>query len=181
MRALTMILLAAALIFAAAGCGEKAAEQTTAIEVENPPEEKAPEPEAAPPMLPRQAREAPKVVTVTKDGWSVTESGLKYKDKKSGAGAPAGSGNTVTVHYKGWLDNGKVFDSSKKPGREPFSFTIDNDSVIQGWHQGLKGMKVGGVRELEIPANLGYGAEGREPVIPPNSTLHFEVELLKVN
>ena len=166
MRVLIITLLAAVLIFAVAGCGDKTAEQTTAVEVENPPEEEAPESEPAPPMLPTAAREAPKVVEVTKDGWTVLESGLKYKDKKKGDGATAQSGDRVTAHYKGSLDDGKVFDSSRRLGRQPFSFTIDNDNVIQGWHQGFKGMKVGGVRELEIPSSLGYGEEGKEPDIP---------------
>lgn len=116
----------------------------------------------------------------TKPGEEVTSaSGLKYKDKKVGSGQEVVSGNTVTVDYKGWLDNGTVFDTSKKPGGEPFSFTVGAGLVIKGWEEGLVGMKVGGVRELTIPPSLGYGDEDMGQ-IPPNSTLHFEVELLKI-
>ncbi|MCX6343808.1 MAG: FKBP-type peptidyl-prolyl cis-trans isomerase [Armatimonadetes bacterium] len=88
-------------------------------------------------------------------------------------------GDTVTVHYKGWLDNGKVFDTSKKPGREPFEFTVGAGQVIRGWDEGLIGMKVGETRKLTIPPELGYGETGQGP-IPPNATLHFEIELLKI-
>jgi FKBP-type peptidyl-prolyl cis-trans isomerase len=82
------------------------------------------------------------------------------------------------VHYVGTLTNGTKFDSSRDRGT-PFSFTIGESAVIQGWHQGIPGMKVGGLRKLTIPPELGYGARGQGP-IPPNATLVFEVELLKV-
>jgi len=108
-----------------------------------------------------------------------TASGLKYKDKKIGSGEAVVSGNMVTVDYAGLLDNGTIFDTSKRPGGEPFSFTVGAGQVIKGWEEGLVGMKVGGVRELTIPPSLGYGDEDKGR-IPPNSTLHFEVTLLKI-
>jgi FKBP-type peptidyl-prolyl cis-trans isomerase FkpA len=88
-------------------------------------------------------------------------------------------GDTVEVHYTGWLTNGTKFDSSRDRG-EPFPFTLGTSRVIQGWHEGVAGMKVGGKRKLLIPPALAYGAEGRPPVIPPNAELIFEVELLKI-
>jgi len=108
-----------------------------------------------------------------------TPSGLKYTDTKVGTGAEAKSGQTVSVHYTGWLTNGTKFDSSKDRG-QPFMFPLGGGRVIKGWDEGVQGMKVGGVRKLTIPANLGYGAQGAGGVIPPNSTLVFEVELLDV-
>jgi FKBP-type peptidyl-prolyl cis-trans isomerase len=110
-------------------------------------------------------------------------SGLKYTDEKVGTGAEAKSGEKVTVHYTGWLYNneqkGKKFDSSVDRG-QPFTFNLGAGEVIRGWDQGVAGMKVGGKRTLIIPANLGYGARGAGGVIPPNATLMFDVELLKV-
>jgi FKBP-type peptidyl-prolyl cis-trans isomerase len=109
--------------------------------------------------------------------------GLKYTDNKIGDGATATSGEQVTVHYTGWLDNagakGKKFDSSLDRG-EPFSFRLGAQQVIAGWDEGVAGMKVGGRRTLIIPPELGYGARGAGGVIPPNATLIFDVELLKV-
>ena len=103
---------------------------------------------------------------------------LQIEDIVSGEGQEAKTGNTVTVHYKGMFLNGAVFDASYNRG-EPFSFTIGQGSVIQGWEQGIPGMKVGGKRKLTIPPAMGYGTTGSGP-IPPNSTLVFEVELLNV-
>ncbi len=104
--------------------------------------------------------------------------GLKIRDLKEGTGAPAQPGTSVTVHYTGWLTNGKMFDSSFKAG-EPITFSLNR--VVKGWGLGIPGMKPGGVRKLVIPAALGYGPDGSPPDIPPNATLVFEVELLKVN
>ena len=174
MRTFLVIVLIFAVVFAFAGCSEKKSEQAanneTNVSSENT-EKEEPTPTPA-------ATEPEKAVTKTKDGWTVTKSGLKYKDKKVGKGAEAKSGDTVTVHYKGWLDNGTVFDTSKKPGREPFAFTLGGGQVIKGWDEGVAGMKVGGVRELVIPPDLGYG-DMEMGTIPANSTLHFEVELLQ--
>ncbi len=109
--------------------------------------------------------------------------GLKYTDTKVGTGEEAKRGEKVTVHYTGWLYNngekGKKFDSSVDRG-EPFTFDLGGGQVIPGWDQGVAGMKVGGKRTLIIPPSLGYGARGAGGVIPPNATLMFDVELLKV-
>jgi FKBP-type peptidyl-prolyl cis-trans isomerase len=106
-----------------------------------------------------------------------TESGLKYVDLVVGTGRQAELGDTATVHYTGWLENGKQFDSSRDRG-EPFSFRVGAGRVIKGWDEGVQGMKVSGKRRLIIPPDLGYGAHGAGSVIPPNATLTFEVELL---
>jgi len=114
-------------------------------------------------------------------GEIVTASGLRYTDTVVGPGTEAKSGNMVTVHYTGTLTDGTQFDSSV--GKAPLSFTIDGSTpfnVIEGWDEGVKGMKVGGKRHLVIPPNLGYGAQGAGGVIPPNATLVFDIELLEV-
>ena len=112
-----------------------------------------------------------------------TESGLKYTDQKAGTGTEATKGDTVEVHYTGWLfenaQKGKKFDSSLDRGT-PFKFVLGAGKVIRGWDEGVAGMKVGGKRELIIPPDLAYGSRGAGGVIPPNATLNFEVELLKV-
>ncbi len=105
---------------------------------------------------------------------------LVIEDLKPGTGAEAVAGKNVTVHYVGTLTDGKKFDSSRDRGKG-FSFRLGAGQVIQGWDQGVAGMKIGGLRKLTIPAELGYGARGFPPVIPPNSTLVFEVELLGVD
>ncbi|HBG06698.1 MAG: peptidylprolyl isomerase [Geobacteraceae bacterium GWC2_58_44] len=108
-----------------------------------------------------------------------TASGLSYTDLVQGSGAAPTSGKSVTVHYTGWLEDGKKFDSSVDRG-EPFAFRIGAGEVIPGWDEGVMSMRVGGKRKLVIPAQLGYGAAGAGGVIPPNATLIFEVELLAV-
>ena len=108
-----------------------------------------------------------------------TPSGLKYVDTVVGTGKSPTQGKSVTVHYTGWLTDGKKFDSSVDRG-EPFQFVLGVGSVIAGWDEGVATMKVGGKRKLTIPPSLGYGARGAGGVIPPNATLIFDVELLKV-
>jgi len=108
-----------------------------------------------------------------------TSSGLKYVDLVTGEGRQPKKGKTVVVHYTGWLENGQKFDSSLDRG-QPFSFRIGMGQVIRGWDEGVMSMRVGGKRRLTIPPKLGYGARGAGGVIPPNATLIFEVELLKV-
>ncbi len=107
-----------------------------------------------------------------------TTTGLRITDLVLGDGAEAVAGKTVVVNYKGSLENGKVFDSSY--GRAPFSFPLGEGRVIKGWDEGVAGMKEGGKRELTIPPSLGYGERGAGQVIPPNATLIFEVDLIKV-
>ena len=104
---------------------------------------------------------------------------LKSEDLVVGTGAEAVSGKLVSVHYTGWLTDGKKFDSSKDRG-QPFTFPLGGGRVIKGWDVGVAGMKVGGKRKLTIPPEMGYGAGGYPPVIPANATLVFEVELLGV-
>lgn len=107
--------------------------------------------------------------------------GLKVEDLTVGTGAEAMAGENVSVHYTGWLTNGTKFDSSYDHGG-PFSFPLGAGQVIKGWDEGVAGMKVGGKRRLTIPPELAYGsAEVGGGIIPPNSTLIFEVELLAVN
>jgi FKBP-type peptidyl-prolyl cis-trans isomerase FkpA len=108
-----------------------------------------------------------------------TPSGLVIEEIVVGSGATAAAGQKVSVHYTGWLTDGKKFDSSKDRG-DPFVFPLGRGQVIRGWDEGVAGMKVGGKRKLTIPPNLGYGARGAGGVIPPNATLVFEVELLSV-
>ena len=108
-----------------------------------------------------------------------TESGLKYLDQEIGNGALAESGKYVSVHYTGTLEDGTQFDSSR--GRGAFKFRLGAGQVIEGWDEGVAGMKVGGHRMLVIPPGLGYGSEGAGSVIPPFATLVFNVELLEVS
>ena len=127
------------------------------------------------PELPKGAgkidKDAPKKFTETK-------SGLKYRVLRKGEGKPPKATDSVKVNYQGWLDNGKVFDSSYKR-KEPISFPLNR--VIKGWTEGMQLVSKGGMIELEIPSDLGYGARGAPPDIPSNATLHFLVELLEVN
>ncbi len=104
---------------------------------------------------------------------------LQIEDIKVGTGPEAKAGQKISVHYVGTLTSGAKFDSSRDRG-ETFDFKLGAGQVIKGWDQGFAGMKVGGLRKLTVPPELGYGAGGFPPVIPPNSTLIFEVELVKV-
>lgn len=108
------------------------------------------------------------------EGAVTTESGLKYEEIECGEGEEAGRGDTVSVKYRGALEDGTEFDSGTYP------FQIGAGMVIPGWEEGIAGMKVGGQRKLTIPPDLAYGSQGRPPVIPPNATLIFDVELLEI-
>jgi FKBP-type peptidyl-prolyl cis-trans isomerase len=123
-------------------------------------------------------------IAAGQDKMETTKSGLKYVDQKVGSGDVAMKGNTVSVHYTGWFytegKRGAKFDSSLDRNM-PFEFKLGARQVIPGWDEGVEGMKVGGKRELIIPPDLGYGPRGMPGIIPPNSTLNFEVELLKVS
>ena len=109
-----------------------------------------------------------------------TDSGLRYVDLVEGTGTSPSTGDTVTVHYTGWLENGTKFDSSVDRG-QPFVFPLGQGRVIKGWDEGVATMKVGGKRKLIIPARLAYGDRGAGQVIPPGATLIFEAELLGIN
>lgn len=112
-------------------------------------------------------------------GFTTTASGLQYKDAVVGTGAMPRPGQTVSVHYTGYLTNGTKFDSSVDRG-QPFQFQIGEGQVIKGWDEGVGSMHVGGKRRLIIPPDLGYGAAGAGNAIPPNATLVFDVQLLGV-
>lgn len=122
----------------------------------------------------------PLVKTEVKESdYTTTESGLKYYDLQDGAGDSPATGQTVVVHYTGWLEDGTQFDSSVARG-QPYSFVLGTGSVIPGWDEGVATMKVGGKRQLVVPADLAYGETGSGGTIPPNAILIFEVELLEI-
>ena len=109
----------------------------------------------------------------------VTVTGLTIEDTALGEGAVAVSGQTVNVHYTGWLAGGRKYDSSRERN-QAFEFEIDAGQVVAGWNEGVQGMKVGGRRRLVIPPHLGYGADGAGYAVPPNATLVIDLELLSV-
>lgn len=126
------------------------------------------------PELPKGAGRIDKDAAKT---FTETKSGLKYRILREGAGAAPKATNSVRVHYHGWLDNGKVFDSSYRRN-EDISFGLNQ--VIKGWTEGMQLVGAGGMIELQIPSDLGYGNRGAPPDIPPKATLHFLVELIEV-
>ncbi len=125
-----------------------------------------------------EVREPVVMTEVDEQAYTTTESGLKYVDLVEGDGPTAETGQTVTVHYTGWLEDGTKFDSSLDAG-QPFTFQLGAGMVIPGWEEGVTGMKVGGKRQLVIPSELGYGDSGAG-MIPPGATLIFEVELIAI-
>lgn len=106
-----------------------------------------------------------------------TVSGLQYEDVEIGTGAEAKDGMQISAHYTGTLTDGSVFDSSRTRN-QPFGFKLGAGQVIKGWDEGIVGMKIGGKRRLIVPGELAYGARGYPPVIPPNATLNFDIELV---
>jgi FKBP-type peptidyl-prolyl cis-trans isomerase FkpA len=112
---------------------------------------------------------------------TITDSGLRYEDISIGEGADCtGRGQTAIVHYTGWLEDGTKFDSSRDRD-EPFGFPVACGYVIPGWDEGVRGMRVGGIRKLTVPPDLAYGERGAGGVIPPDATLVFEIELLELS
>lgn len=111
--------------------------------------------------------------------WTTTASGLQIADTVIGSGNPVKPGDTVSVHYTGFLTDGTKFDSSLDRNT-PFEFTVGQGRVIPGWEEGLVGMQVGGKRSLLVPPDLGYGVQGYPPIIPGNAILRFEIELIAI-
>lgn len=151
----------------------------------------SPEPaqNAAPDAAPSRAESRPAATPVTKaDGGPAsvegkekvsTPTGLQYYVLKEGTGPQPAAGQTVDVHYTGWLTDGTKFDSSRDRG-SPIDFPVGTGNVIPGWDEAVLGMKVGEQRQLHIPPSLGYGERGAGGVIPPNATLIFDVELMAI-
>ena len=117
--------------------------------------------------------------SATAGSTTTSAGGLQVTEVKIGSGAEAHIGDTIRVHYTGSLPNGTVFDSSRPRG-EPLEFRIGSGQVIRGFDRGVTGMRVGGIRKVVIPPDLGYGKRGSPPVIPPNATLVFELELVEI-
>ncbi|MEN8173504.1 MAG: FKBP-type peptidyl-prolyl cis-trans isomerase [Chloroflexota bacterium] len=122
----------------------------------------------------------PETITeIDDDAYTTSDSSLKYYDIKDGQGNAAEAGQTVVVHYTGWLEDGTQFDSSWEFG-QPFTFELGSGQVIAGWDEGVAGMQINGIRQLVIPAELGYGATGAGDIIPPDATLIFRVQLIEI-
>jgi FKBP-type peptidyl-prolyl cis-trans isomerase len=128
---------------------------------------------------PTPAQNVPLAEPTAKGEVKTTESGVKYETLQEGTGDVAKPGKQVSVLYVGKLDDGRTFDSTKERDK-PYAFPLGLGKVIRGWDEAVPGMRVGEKRKLTIPPSAGYGALGFKPTIPPNATLHFEVELLKV-
>jgi peptidylprolyl isomerase len=111
--------------------------------------------------------------------WHALPSGLQYADTAIGNGPTPNEGQIVVVHFIGWLDDGTKFDSTRDRGK-PFGFPLGSGQVIKGWDEGVRGMRVGGKRRLKVPPALGYGEHGVPPIVPPNASLVFDIELIRV-
>ncbi len=133
-----------------------------------------------PPSIPANAPLVYYVEVVSVKPWTPLANGLKYIDLTVGTGADVVSNSKVRVNYTGWLSDGTKFESSLDPGSTPFEFTLGQKAVIDGWDQGVPGMKVGGKRRLWIPPDLAYGSAGSYPKIPGNATLVFDVSMVEV-
>ncbi len=168
-------LFASIVIVTLAACGGQEAEPEEPAEADTAPETGS---ATAPASAPIATEYAPEL-GVNLDDMERTASGLYIRDLRVGDGEAASEGDTVVVHYTGWLPGGMKFDSSRDRG-EPFSFVLGERRVILGWEEGVSGMRIGGQRRLVIPPDLGYGPIGAGDVIPPDATLVFEVELLEV-
>lgn len=140
---------------------------------------KARQDRSTPAPTPTPANISPNTSPNTSTREIVTPSGVKYVDLRVGQGDEADSGRMVEVHYVGWLEDGTRFDSSRDHNR-PLTFRLGAGDVLKGWDEGLAGMKVGGKRRLTIPPGLGFGKQGVGSVVPPNSVLFYEFELLGV-
>ena len=173
---LSALVLAGAMIAAAPGCKDK-----DTADVQGPPVQSAPV-DAPAPTPSGDATQVPSTTVI--DGKTVplksTPSGLKYYDIKVGTGPNPKPGQTVSVQYTGTLLDGTKFDSSYDHGGTPVDFPIGVGQVIKGWDEGVPPMKVGGKRRLVIPGDLAYGANPPTPIIPPNATLVFDIELVAV-
>lgn len=157
------------------GATEVSAEPTQTIAEQTPLTPSIP----ASPSIPVPQATIADMTAAEDSDYITTPSGLKYRDLVEGTGEQPLLGQMVVVHYTGTLTDGSKFDSSRDRG-QPFSFPIGKGRVIKGWDEGVGSMKVGGRRELVIPPDLGYGARGAGGVIPPNATLVFDVELLRI-
>jgi FKBP-type peptidyl-prolyl cis-trans isomerase len=162
---LSIILLALLIVAGVAACGDEDSDDGS-------------DPGSQPSAEATEETDTSGAATCYEEG-TTTDSGLKIEDKVCGDGDVAEAGQLVTVHYVGTLEDGTQFDSSRDRG-QPFEFQLGAGMVIPGWDEGVEGMAVGGQRTLTIPPELGYGAEGAGEVIPPDSTLIFEIELLEV-
>lgn len=173
----TAIVLALGVMAALAGCKEQ--EKSTSTSTSTTTSTSTAAPAATPTEHASMTPPAQAPNPSSANDTITTASGLKYLILKVGDGAIATKGMTAVVHYTGWLTNGTKFDSSVDRG-QPFPVQLGAGRVIQGWEEGLDGMRVGEKRKLIIPPQLGYGAQGAGGVIPPDATLIFDVELLSV-
>lgn len=163
-------------ILVASACADRAADEPPpeTAQSEAPASEPAPEPASG---SAADVQFAP-ALDVDLARMTETPTGLYIEDIQEGTGEEARPGQEVTVHYTGWLPNGEQFDSSHDRN-EPYTFLLGGGGVIAGWEEGVAGMKPGGRRKLVVPPDLAYGPAGRPPVIPPNATLVFDVELIE--
>ena len=132
---------------------------------------------AAQPATPARSGGPPPLAAMVQ--WHRTPSGLQYADVVTGSGATPRDGQTAVVHFTGWLDDGTQFDRSRDR-QKPFGFQLGAGQVIKAWDEGVRGMRVGGTRRLIVPPPLGYGAKGVPGLVPPNATLTFDIELLRI-